>query len=257
MSVTRDAILAALRSALEPLPSVLAFYEGGAVAWGRLDAWSDVDLYVVVEDAAVEETFRVVEEALSRVAKIERRFPVPHPPASGTAQVFYRLEGAGPHLLVDLAVLTRSAPEKYLEPEVHGKNVVYFDRAGVTEVPPLDRAAFDARMRERLERLRGRFDVFAPFVEKELHRRNWLEALDAYRVIVLGSLVEVLRMKHGPLHHGFGMHYVRYELPPEVVERLERLAFVGAPEELAAKNGEAARWFHETVADLAGAAGRS
>lgn len=250
MAVTRDAILAALRGALEPLPSVLAFYEGGAIAWGRLDAWSDIDLYVVVEDASVDDTLRVVDEALARLARIERRFPVPHPPASGTAQVFYRLEGAGPHLLVDLAVLKRSAPEKYLEPEVHGKNVVYFDKARVTEVPPLDRAAFDARMRERLERLRGRFEVFAPFVEKELHRENWLEALDAYRAIVLASLVEVLRMKHAPLHHGFGMHYVHHELPPEVVERLVHLAFVKDPSELAAKNAEASRWFHDVAADL-------
>lgn len=251
---TRESILRVLRDALEPEPRVLAFYEGGAIAWGRLDAWSDVDLYVVVEDDALDDTFRRIDEALAGLARVERKFAVPHPPASGLAQAFYRLEGAGPHLLVDLAVLKRSAPEKYLEPELHGKNVVYFDKAGVTRVPPLDRAAFDAKMRERLARLRGRFAIFAPFVEKEMNRRNWLEALDAYRAIVLSSLVEVLRMRHAPLHHGFGMHYVHYELPPEAAERLVRLAYVRDPEDLAAKYREASAWFHETAGSLAGAA---
>ena len=254
MDVTRDAILAALRSALEPLPRVLAFYQGGAIAWGRLDAWSDIDLYAIVEDDAVEETFRAIDGALAGLARVEQKFTVPHPPGSGIAQAFYRLEGAGPHLLVDLAVVKRSAPDKYLEPEIHGRNVVYFDKAGVTQVPPLDRGAFDAKMRERLDRLRGRFAIFAPFVEKELNRRNWLEALDAYRVIVLDSLVEVLRMTHGPLHHGFRMHYVRYELPPEVVRRLVHLAYVGDEGDLRAKSREASAWFHEVTEALPGAA---
>jgi len=256
MAVTRESILGALRGALEPLPRVLAFFEGGAIAWGRLDAWSDVDLYVVVEDDAVDDAFRVVDGALADLARIEQKFTVPHPPASGIAQAFYRLEGAGPHLLVDLAVLKRSAPDKYLEPEIHGNNVVYFDKAGVTKVPPLDRAAFAAKMGERLDRLRGRFAMFAPFVEKELNRGNALEAIDAYRAIVLGSLVEVLRMKHGPVHYGFGMHYVHHELPPDVVARLVDLAYVRDPNDLAAKYREASAWFREVVQEppAAGAA---
>ena len=253
-TVTREAIVRKLGDALQPLARVLAFYEGGAIAWGRLDAWSDVDLYAIVEDDAVEETFRTIDGTLAGLARIEQKFTVPHPPASGIAQAFYRLEGAGPHLLVDLAVVKRSAPDKYLEPEIHGRSVVYFDKAGVTQVEPLDRTAFDAKMRERLDRLRGRFAMFAPFVEKELNRRNWLEALDAYRAIVLDSLVEVLRMKHGPLHHGFRMHYVRYELPPEVVRRLVHLAYVGDEGDLRAKFREASAWFHEAAEALAGAA---
>ena len=65
-TVTREAIVRTLGDALQPFARVLAFYVGGAGAWGRLDAWSDLDLYVVVDDDEVDEAFRKADEALAR-----------------------------------------------------------------------------------------------------------------------------------------------------------------------------------------------
>lgn len=246
--LSREEILEALSDALLDLDYVDAMWEGGAAAYRRVDAWSDLDLYVVVRDDKVDDAFGAIEDVLSRISHIETKFPVAHPPASGIAQAFYRLETASPYLLVDLAVLKRSAPDKYLEPEIHGRAVFSIDKTGLSALPPLDAEAFVAKLMERLERLRGRFDTFAVFVQKELNRRNWMEALDSYRVIVLDSLVEVLRMRYGPLHYGFRTRYVHKELPRDVVKRLESLFFVKDVEDLKAKYEEASGWFRE-VAD--------
>jgi len=54
-------------------------------------------------------------------------------------------------------------------------------------------------------------------------------------------------MKHGPVHYDFRMRYVHRELPPEVLRRLERLAFVRDPDDLAAKYEEALAWFREAI----------
>ena len=43
------------------------------------------------------------------------------------------------------------------------------------------------------------------------------------------------------------MRYVYRELPSEVLRRLEHLAFVKDPDELAAKSEEALAWFHEAI----------
>jgi len=51
--VTREDIIKTLASSLSPLDYVHAFWEGGAPAFGRLDEWSDLDLYVVVDDEKV------------------------------------------------------------------------------------------------------------------------------------------------------------------------------------------------------------
>lgn len=245
----RASIVRALTDALRPQPFVHAFWEGGAAAFDRVDAWSDLDLYVVVDDDRVPQSLRIIEESLRALAPIEQKYEVPWPTESGIAQAFYRLEGTSPFLLVDLAVLKASAPDKFLEPELHGPAAFYLNPAGLAP-PPLDREAFLRRVRDRLDRLRMRFDLFAGFVEKEMNRRNTLEAVDAYKAIVLDSLVEVLRMKHAPLHYAFRARYLHYELPPEVVARLERLAFVRDAADLETKYAEAAAWFRETAGSV-------
>lgn len=248
--IDRARIIGALVDGLRSLDFVDAMWEGGAASFGRLDAWSDVDVYVVAEDARVQDVLKAIEATLSRLSPIQQRYVVPHPPEAGIAQAFYRLEDAGPFLLVDLAVLKRTAPDKYLEPRVHGPAAVSFDKTGVTRPPPFDADGFVTRLEERLARLLARMEMFGPFLEKEIRRGHALEALATYRWLVFDSLVEVLRMKHGPAHYDFRDRYLYSELPPDVVRRLESLAFVGDPGALAHKAGEALAWFRETAAEV-------
>src|SRR5256885_16422208 len=112
--LTRDSIIRALTSELRPLPYVHAFGEAGAAAFNRIDEWSDIDLYIVVDDDTVPTAFQVVEQALSRLSPIQLTHEVTWPHASGISQKFYRLEKTSEFLLVDLAVLTVSAPDKFL-----------------------------------------------------------------------------------------------------------------------------------------------
>src|SRR5205807_8495703 len=112
--LSRLSIVQAMTDALEPLSFVQAFYEGGATAFHRIDVWSDIDLYIVVDDAMVPKTFRVVEKVLASLSPIRLIHEESWPAASGIFQKFYRLEHAGEYLLVDLPVLTASAPPNFL-----------------------------------------------------------------------------------------------------------------------------------------------
>ncbi len=248
--VTRESILQTLIAALRPLPFVDAMWEGGAAAFHRLDEWSDVDLYVVAADDCVPETFRAVDEALERLSPIRLKYEPSWPPESGITQAFYRLEGASEYLLVDLAVLKRSAPDKFLEREIHGDAVFAFSKGDAIRIPPMDVNEFVRKLTERRDRLARRVELFASFVPKEIHRHNWLGALEAYERIVLDALIQALRMRDAPAHYGFSVRYVYYELAPDVVRRLEELAFVHSPEELETKAQRAAQWFRETVAEV-------
>ncbi len=255
--VTREEILRVLARALEPLPYVDAMWEGGAAAYDRLDAWSDIDLYLVVADERVAETFRAVEDALTALSPIRRKYEPVWPAASGIAQAFYRLERTNEYLLLDLAVLTRSAPDKFLEPEVHGRAVFAFNKGSAVGVPPFDVDAFVKKLLARRERLTARIALFGAFVSKELHRGNGLGALEAYQRIVLDSLVQALQMRYAPAHHGFNVRYAPYEFPPEAVEKLENLSYVGSPDEIPEKCRIALEWFRETVAGVTEAEIRS
>jgi hypothetical protein len=249
VDVTRDDIVEALVADLKPRRYVQAFWEGGAAAFGRLDEWSDLDLYVLVSDGRVEETFGVVEESLRRLSPISQTYVV-RAGFEGVAQKFFRLKRASEFAVVDLAILTASSPEKFLTSEIHGKNIFYFNKRAAVKVPRLYLHAMQKKMEVRRDLLSGRLAMFGNYVEKEIHRGNSLEALEDYRTIVFGTLVEALRMKYNPVHYDFRLRYVHRELPPSVLKKLESLAYVQDVPDLARKNQEARSWCEETLADL-------
>jgi len=235
---------------LEPLDYIHAFYEGGAVAFKRVDEWSDIDLYLVVDDERVSETFAAVEKTLESLSPIRQKYDVLETGWLGVSQAFYRLENTSEYLIVDLAVLKLSSPDKFLEPEIHGNAVFYFNKSDKITPKPLNREAFGRKLYARKEKLQARFSMFNNSVQKEINRGNLLEAIDLYHVVTLGSLVEVLRMKHNPLHYDFKMRYVHYELPPEVVRKLEHLYFVKDKSDLEGKYQEAINWFNEIIPEI-------
>lgn len=249
-SVSRVKISERLRETLESLEYVDALWEAGAAAFGRVDPWSDLDVYVVVDDARVPAVVQVIEAALESVSPIEQKYEVTHPPGAGLYQAFYRLRGANPFLIVDLAVFTRSAPDKYLEPELHGTAVFAFNKRGSVPIPHLAPEPFVKALMDRKARLEARLAMFHVFVEKELNRHNGIEAMDAYRVIVLDSLLELLRMRYQPVHYTFRARYVHYELPADVVSRFQGLCFVRDPKDLGRKYREALAWFREIAGQV-------
>lgn len=248
--LTRKMIIQALVNALEPLNYVHAFWEGGAAAFDRIDEWSDIDLYLVVDNKKVAEAFVVVEKALKSLSLIKQKYEVSHYPQSGLFQAFYRLKDANEYLIIDLAVLTASSPDKFLEPDVHGKVVFYFNKTDDVKPALLDKEALVKKCRERLKRLGVRFDMFNNFVQKEINRGNHLEAIDFYYRLVLSSLVEALRINHNAVHHDFKMRYIHYELPSEITEKLKRLYFVTDEEDLQRKYHMASKWFYRVMLEI-------
>jgi len=75
----RHVILAALRHTLEPDDRVLAMWEGGSAAFGRLDAWSDLDIVLLVDDDATESTLVALESTLASLSPISLRHRLAQP----------------------------------------------------------------------------------------------------------------------------------------------------------------------------------
>jgi len=249
--LTRDIIIQALVKALKPLDYAHAFYEGGAIAFNRIDEWSDIDLYLVVDDQKVKNAFLVVEKALKSLSPIKQKLEIPQTPWPGVSQVFYKLKNTSDYLLIDFVVLKLSSEEKFLEPKMHGKAVFYFNKSGRVKLPPFDNLAFVKKVQERIERFEMRLEMFNVFVQKEINRGNYLEALDLYHAATLATLTEALRIKHNPVHHEFKTRYIHYELPPKTVERLKQLSFVKDEKDLQKKFQEATRWCREVVSEIA------
>ena len=243
----REEIAVSLAAALGPCEHVIAFWEGGAPSYGRLDEWSDIDLYVVVEDDWVEHAFKITEKCIRSLSPIKQKYAVQHPEGSGIFQAFYRLVHASEYLMIDLAVLKMSAPDKYLEPEIHGPALFHFNKENQVRIPRLDRREHAKKVRAASKRLKERFELFNCFVQKEINRGNTLEAADLYHRVTYSSLVDALRIKHSPMHHDFRTRYVHHELPRKVTARLQDMYFVGDVRDLQRKYDEASEWFREVA----------
>jgi tetratricopeptide (TPR) repeat protein len=248
--LTRDVIIQTLVDALKPLDYVHAFYEGGAVAFNRVDEWSDIDLYLVVDDEKVNEAFLAVEKALRSLSSIKQKLDVPQTGWPRVFQAFYRLEDVSEYLIIDFVVLKLSSPDTFLEPEIHGNVAFYFNKSGKIKPPQFDRGALVKKVHERLGRLQARFDMFNNFVQKEINRGHLLEAIDLYHGLTLAALVKALRIKHNPVHYNFKMEYIHYELPSEMIKKLEHLYFVKNARDLQGKYREAIKWFNKTMTEI-------
>jgi hypothetical protein len=248
--ITSHQILSALQAALEPLDFVNAMWLGGSAAFNRSDEWSDIDLQVDVADEQAGEILPIVERALEGLSPIDLKFEISQPSWHGHIQAIYRLKEASPYLLVDVAVIKSSSPNKFLQPEVHGEAVALFDKTGVIQPPPLDRAALQEKLRGRLETLRTTFDLFQILTLKELNRGNTLDALQYYLSFTLRPLVEALRIQHDPARHDFGARYLYFDLPEALAKRVERLYFVSGAADLSRKRIEAENWFYEILAQI-------
>ena len=134
-TLPRETIIRKMADDLRPLPYVHAFWESGSTAFNRTDEWSDIDLYIVVDDTKIPETFLAVEKTLTALSPIRLKHEVQWPAASGIHQAFYRLEKTNEYLLVDLAIMTLSAPDKFLAREIHGEARFLFNKTDGYEFP--------------------------------------------------------------------------------------------------------------------------
>jgi predicted nucleotidyltransferase len=245
--ISREIVLDTIISTLNPLDYVHAMWEMGAASFGRVDEWSDIDLIVVVDDERVEDAFSEMEKVFEANPGFRLKYRLPEPTWHGHSQVFWLLKDASPFLMLDFVVMKRSAKDKFLQFRIHGKPVVHIDKSGIVKDDPVDAKDLLEQLKRRIERLKINFDLFQTLTTKELNRGNYIEAMGFFLAYTVRPLIGILRLKHYPYHQDFYFRYIHYELPKDVLERLQRFYFVSDPEHLRALRAEAEAWFRDEL----------
>ncbi|MDH4222738.1 MAG: nucleotidyltransferase domain-containing protein [candidate division Zixibacteria bacterium] len=245
--VTRDRIIEVMVTHLQPLSNVYALWEAGAASFKRVDQWSDLDLYVVVEDDSIEDVLKVIEQTILLISEFDLKFRLPEPTWHGHSQVFYRLKDTSPFLFLDIAVMKKSSEDKFLQYQIHSKPIVHFDKIGIVKNDRVQPAPFLEKLEKRLQILRTTFELFQVLTLKELNRGNDIVAFGYYLNYTYRPLVEVLRIKYSPYHYNFHNSYIYYDLPADVVKRLHKLNFIADPRMLSKCRAEAEVWFLEEI----------
>lgn len=223
-----------LREQGETDPDVLVVWVGGSAATGGWDEWSDLDVDLLCTPG---EAGAVHDRVLARA---EERFDVDHVwrLPLGTwpdgRQSFVNLQPhAGaltePTRIVDLHVSDLSDAHRFVDVRRHGTPVVVHDPDGLLALRPDDQAELDAAIAEGVDQVRQRRGTAEWLVNRAIARGQLPEATALYQRFALEPLVRLLRVKHCPWRHDFGVRYLHTDLPTDVAERVYALVPGTAP----------------------------
>jgi hypothetical protein len=241
---TRQTLIDTLHTYLARDARVIALWLEGADATGWVDAYSDLDLCVSVDDGAMQAVTDAAQAALESLGPldlVQRGSAGP-----GFAQTVFHLQDSSPYLLVDFNVYVGRGSQ-FVSDDPIERPLVLFDRGPVvTFASPTSSPQARAT---RLEELRQVVAQGAR-IEKYVLRGDFLEAFGYYHKWLLTPLIEALRMRYTPLHTDYYIVHISRHLPPPELARLEDLFQVGSLAELDAKRRLAQAFFDETAAAL-------
>lgn len=223
-----------------------AAWELGAVAFDRVDEFSDIDLVFDVEDNFFDEAFDTLEDTLKEINPIEHKLGSPNGISRGAYQNVYRLEGYSEFLVIEICFIPSSTNNRPVEKEIHGDIIVHFDKKGILE-QETDIKAFAKRMESRFKRIKNVVNIYQFTVKKEIERNNPTEAYFYYFSVALNPLIELVRMHYNPFHFDFRHRYVYFELPKDIAKEIEEFTFVNDLQDLGIKHNRILERFKEEI----------
>lgn len=230
MIKTTERLKTGLRYLLEQKPEILAVWEGGAIATGYLDEYSDLDLSIIIAEGNSSNIFAMLDKYFEKQYGILRRTRMPEPCWHGFSQCFYLLKDMPALFYCDIVVIKKDNPDKFTEPDRHGKVVIWFDKEGICiteETSPevaIKRSGYFYNMATSTDW------ISIIEIKKALGRNNWLAAQRNYLQFINRHLAPLLNLEYRPSRVDFGMRYAERDYPQELVKRLDYLTRISSLE---------------------------
>lgn len=247
MKITRDAIIQSLKAELEPNRSVFALWLEGADAVAKVDAYSDIDIWIDAADGDEDDIFAEVECILSRLSPVDFKFE-PKRPHPKIRQRLFHLAGTPEFLIADVCIQSHSRVFWYTKGHPDNAVRILFDKCDVIEFREADEHQQKMEIQDREAELKETFLFYQAWTKKALKRGDFLEGFSYYEEMVLRPLIELIRIKYQPLKREFYLKHIKRDLPDDVVRRLEPLFKVGSVEDIEDNLRLASQWFDELLA---------
>lgn len=232
--ITRTQIISSLKE-LEKDSKVYAYWLEGADAHGRVDKYSDIDIWIDVSDNYVSKAFVKIEKILSKLGKIDYSFEKEHNHPK-IRQKFYHLKGTSEFLVIDICIQKHSRVFWYTYGYKDEKVKIIFDKSNVVNYKKLNKSKFDKEIKQKILKLDKSFIFFQMWVKKEANRKHFLQSFAAYQKYVLMPLVELIRLKYIPTKSGYNLAGISGDnIPQPIIKQLEDLYKISSIEDIKKK----------------------
>ena len=220
----REKITELLKEHLQTRDDVYAFWVEGSAPQGYADEFSDIDLWLSVDDDKIFRIYDDIEQVLSEIAPIDFRYVVKNKGELG--QNVYHLQDMSEFLTVDVNTQGVSR-DVYLVKGIDDAEII-FDKQNIVKFKEREPANVDIEAKRK--KLQGFYEQMRPSVLKNVRRSKSLEALYYYHLI-LRYATKFLRLKYG-WHEktDFDLKHIYRDVPEAEVKNLERFYDVRAGE---------------------------
>jgi hypothetical protein len=235
---------------------VRVVFVGGSAVTGGYDDHSDLDVEVLATPGEAVATYRRLLEAALRDFTVHQVWELPEATWPDGRQAFLNLTPAPgdlsvPTRIIDLHVSDLADEHRFVDPRRHGEPLVVHDPDGLVELRPDDEEAMARARAEAVAQIVARRPTAEWLVNRAIARGDQPEAVAFHLQLAVTPLVRLLRIRHCPARHDFGLRYLGTDLPPGYAERVT--ALLPGPD-LAGRAGAAFAWQDDLLAELAGTA---
>ncbi len=248
-----DDWLAWLRGQGESDADVRVVFVGGSAVTGGYDDHSDLDVEVLATQGTAVATYRRLLDAALRDFEVHQVWELPEATWPDGRQAFLNLTAdAGdmtrPTRIIDLHVSDLADEHRLVDERRHGTPYVVHDPEDLVEPRHDDEHAMEAARAEAVEQTAARRPTAQWLVNRAIARGDVVEAHAFHVGYGVNPLVRLLRIKHCPARHDFGLRYLRTDLPAGYAERVAALLEGDA---LQARSDATFAWQDELLGELA------
>jgi hypothetical protein len=250
-----DDWLAWLREQGETDPDVRVVFIGGSAVTGGYDDHSDLDVEVLATPGRATAAYHRLLAAALRDFEVHQVWELPESTWPDGRQAFLNLTAdAGdmtrPTRIIDLHVSDLADEHRLVDERRHGVPHVVHDPDGLVELRHDDEDTMASARSEAIEQTRARRQTAEWLVNRALARGDEVEAIAFHLGYGVTPLIRLLRIRHCPARHDFGLRYLGTDLPPGYAERIAGL--MPGPD-LAVRARDTFAWQDELLAELADA----
>jgi len=222
----RHKIIETLKSQLQLLESVHAMWLEGSLAEKDNDEYSDLDIWLSVDDDKLRSIFGDIEVVLEAIAPIDFKFVLK--PDGELGHNVYHLEGMSEFLSLDINTQKVSRDVVLIEDiDIHE---TVFDKSEVIRTKQREVVEFNKEI--ELAELLKFVDYTALSVKKNALRGKKMESREYYRNVLV-HVLEYLRKKAGvPEKVDFGFKHIYKDIPGDEARKLEEFYFSVVDDEI-------------------------
>lgn len=199
---------------------VLAWWLGWSDANNESDEYSDIDLFLCVDDSSIDKIFKKSYEIISQIWKID--FVSEIDVQWNQKWQYYHIEWTPESLLIEIWVIKKTKWMIFEEWHPYFKPKILFDKENIITFHPINKLEF-------LKNIQKFINIQKDLVKQSsrintyINRNNFIEATNYYIKFIFLPLVAILRVKYTPYLYNWWRIHISRHFPNNIIKELEEL----------------------------------